>query len=190
MADSTIEARARKSARMVNDSNSHGRSASLPVNKFKYMLPSDGSCAPEAVGLCLAAVPSAAVTADWAQVTCKNCLRLEGNRARQSRDGTVDANRSKSANATLVNSSPESPSRAIGQVPHESEPISGHSVLTLEEAAGVLRCSKSHFINLVHGRVLGVPPLPHLSVGRRIVIRRESLERWLAAVETHGDRTA
>ncbi len=55
--------------------------------------------------------------------------------------------------------------------------------LTLVEAALVVRCSKAHLLNVVHGRVANVPPLPHVKIGRRILIRRESLERWLVALE-------
>jgi excisionase family DNA binding protein len=63
-------------------------------------------------------------------------------------------------------------------------------VLTLEEAADLLRVSKSHLLNILHGRVRGVPPLPQLAIGRRIIIRRESLERWLAAAESLRDTVA
>jgi excisionase family DNA binding protein len=57
-------------------------------------------------------------------------------------------------------------------------------ILTVEEAASVLRCSKAHLLNVIHGRVPNVPPLPQVKIGRRILIRRESLERWMAAMET------
>ena len=57
-------------------------------------------------------------------------------------------------------------------------------VLTLEEAARVMRCSKAHLLNVIHGRVANVPPFPSMRVGRRLLVRRESLERWLAAVES------
>jgi excisionase family DNA binding protein len=57
------------------------------------------------------------------------------------------------------------------------------NVLTLPEAAQLMRCSKAHLLNVIHGRVANVPPLPCVRIGRRILIRREALERWLAAVE-------
>jgi excisionase family DNA binding protein len=56
-------------------------------------------------------------------------------------------------------------------------------ILTLPEAAQVLRCSKAHLSNLLNGRVPGARPLPHVSVGRRKLIRRESLELWLHDAE-------
>jgi excisionase family DNA binding protein len=57
-------------------------------------------------------------------------------------------------------------------------------ILTLPEAAQLLRCSKAHLSNLLNGRVPGARPLPHVSVGRRKLIRRESLEQWLDDAET------
>ena len=56
-------------------------------------------------------------------------------------------------------------------------------VLTLSEAAAVVRCSKAHLCNILNRRVPGVPELPHLVLGRRKLIRRCSLDRWLADVE-------
>lgn len=58
-------------------------------------------------------------------------------------------------------------------------------VLTIEEAARELRTSKSHISNILHARVSGVPPIPHMKMGRRVLIRRSSLERWKEEVETH-----
>jgi|SRR5437773_11166921 len=57
-------------------------------------------------------------------------------------------------------------------------------ILTLPEVAQLLRCSKAHLSNLLNGRVPGARPLPHVSVGRRKLIRRESLEHWLNDTET------
>ena len=59
-------------------------------------------------------------------------------------------------------------------------------ILTLAEAATVLRCSKSHLSNLLNGKVLGMPPLPTVRVGRRVLFRLESLEDWLGQVESVG----
>ena len=56
-------------------------------------------------------------------------------------------------------------------------------ILTLNETARLLRCSKAHLSNLLNGRVHGARPLPHVSVGRRKLIRRASLEDWLSAAE-------
>jgi len=51
-------------------------------------------------------------------------------------------------------------------------------VLTIEEVADELRCSRAHVHNLINGRVSGVNPLPAIPLGRRRIVRRETLEEW------------
>ena len=58
-------------------------------------------------------------------------------------------------------------------------------VLTLIESARELRCSKAHLHNVIHGKVPGLPPLPVLRIGRRVLIRGEAFRQWLLAVEAH-----
>jgi len=57
-------------------------------------------------------------------------------------------------------------------------------ILTLKEAAELIRCSRTHLQNATNGRVANVPTLPCIRVGRRVLIRLEALEVWLRAVET------
>ena len=57
-------------------------------------------------------------------------------------------------------------------------------ILTATELAEDLRCSKAHAHHLINGTVAGVPPIPALRLGRRAVVRRSSLERWKAQVES------
>lgn len=54
-------------------------------------------------------------------------------------------------------------------------------VLTVREVAQILRCSKAHVSNVMNGKVPGVPKLTHIALGRRKLIRREWLERWMEA---------
>ena len=54
-------------------------------------------------------------------------------------------------------------------------------LLTLDELARFLRCSKGHVSKLVRGSVRGVVRLPVVRLGRRVLVRREELFRWLAA---------
>lgn len=56
-------------------------------------------------------------------------------------------------------------------------------VLTAEEVADDLRCSRAHVYNLLNGKVRGVSPLPYICMGRKRGIRRTSLEAWKAANE-------
>lgn len=70
------------------------------------------------------------------------------------------------------------------RAPNETAGRSHPAILTLKEVAQVLRCSKAHAANLIKGTVKGVPRLEHLSVGRRKLIRREWLDRWMEANKT------
>jgi excisionase family DNA binding protein len=55
--------------------------------------------------------------------------------------------------------------------------------LTLGDVADLLHCSKAHICKAVAGRVSGCPPIPAVSLGRRRLIRRQSLIDWLEANE-------
>lgn len=59
-------------------------------------------------------------------------------------------------------------------------------VLTIGEVAELLRCSKAHVQNLLAGKVAGAAPLPFIPIGRRKLIRRQSLFRWLEHAEASG----
>jgi len=56
----------------------------------------------------------------------------------------------------------------------------GPLVLTVAEVATRLRCSKAHVCNAINGKVRGVTPLPAISMGRRKLVRRSTLESWLS----------
>ena len=58
------------------------------------------------------------------------------------------------------------------------------SILTVKEVAGILRCSKAHVHNAIHGKVHGLPKLTHLTMGRRKLVRRDWLEQWLESNKT------
>ncbi len=54
------------------------------------------------------------------------------------------------------------------------------SVLTLTETARFLRCSKAHASKLARGQVRGVPILPVVRLGRRILVQKTVLFDWLS----------
>jgi hypothetical protein len=58
--------------------------------------------------------------------------------------------------------------------------------LTIAETANTLRCSKAHVQNLLAGKVPGAQPLPYVPLGRRKLIRHESLLRWMEKAEVAG----
>ena len=74
------------------------------------------------------------------------------------------------------------PLRAHDYVP-PSFPNDGPSLLTVAEAARELRCSRAHVHNIIVGKVPGLPPLPVLRIGRRVLIRHEALRVWMLSVE-------
>jgi excisionase family DNA binding protein len=56
-------------------------------------------------------------------------------------------------------------------------------ILTTREVARELRCSKAHVHNMINGKVAGTMPLPAITLGRRRLVRRASLNEWLRANE-------
>jgi helix-turn-helix protein len=56
-------------------------------------------------------------------------------------------------------------------------------VLTIPEVAAELRCSKAHVYNIINGKVRGVSCLPAITMGRRKLVRRGTLDRWKRANE-------
>jgi len=52
-------------------------------------------------------------------------------------------------------------------------------LLTMWEVAKLLHCSKAHVCNAVAGKVRGCPPIPAVSLGRRKLVRRETLLQWI-----------
>jgi excisionase family DNA binding protein len=63
-------------------------------------------------------------------------------------------------------------------------PDTAFDLLTMAEVAGLLHCSKAHVCNLAAGKVRGCLPLPAVHMGRRVLVRRESLMIWLDKNET------
>jgi excisionase family DNA binding protein len=56
-------------------------------------------------------------------------------------------------------------------------------IMTAAEVARYLHCSKAHVYNAIKGKIDNVPPLPALSLGRRRLVRRATLESWITANE-------
>jgi hypothetical protein len=64
-------------------------------------------------------------------------------------------------------------------MPGATDRLSDFDLLTLADVARLLHCSKAHVCNAVAGRVRGCPPIPAVSLGRRKLVRRESLAAWI-----------
>ena len=52
-------------------------------------------------------------------------------------------------------------------------------VLTTDEVARELRCSKAHVSKAISGKLPNVTPLPVVSMGRRKLVRRAALVKWI-----------
>lgn len=61
----------------------------------------------------------------------------------------------------------------------DSTPLHDFDLLTLAEVAAVLHCSKAHVCNAVAGKLHGCAPIPAVSLGRRKLVRRQSLLMWI-----------
>ena len=62
-------------------------------------------------------------------------------------------------------------------------------ILDIKAAAIYLGVSRSHMSHILAGKVAGVPAIPHVRAGRRALIRRAVLDRWLLDQE-HGVATS
>jgi hypothetical protein len=67
--------------------------------------------------------------------------------------------------------------------------MDGFDLLTLAEVAKVLKCSRAHATNAVAGRLRGCAPIPALTLGRRKLVRRETLLAWIACNESAAGAT-
>ena len=56
-------------------------------------------------------------------------------------------------------------------------------IMTVDEVAARLRCSKAHVCNAINGKVKGVTRLPAIRMGRRLLVRASALMNWLSQNE-------
>ena len=54
---------------------------------------------------------------------------------------------------------------------------------TMKEASALLRCSRSHLSNAIHGKLNSTPLLPCVRIGRRVLFRLEELEKWVGQLQ-------
>lgn len=64
--------------------------------------------------------------------------------------------------------------------------LNDFDLLTLAEVAKLLHCPKAHIGKVVSGRVRNCPAIPCVRLGRRKLVRRESLVRWIEENESSG----
>ena len=59
------------------------------------------------------------------------------------------------------------------------EIVKDESILTINDVAAILRCSKTHVSHVLAGKIAGIPRLTHIAMGRRKLVRREWLNQWM-----------
>ena len=72
---------------------------------------------------------------------------------------------------------------AILEKEPESMAADPNEILTVHQAAEVLKVSYSHMLRLIRGEVSGMPPVYHVRAGRSVRIRRGALTDWIRNVE-------
>ena len=60
------------------------------------------------------------------------------------------------------------------------------AIMDIKNAANYLGVSRSHLSHILAGKVPGVPIIPHVRAGRRALIRRAAIDRWISQQE-QGD---
>jgi hypothetical protein len=59
---------------------------------------------------------------------------------------------------------------------HEME--QQNDIVSIDEIATNLRCSRAHVYNAINGKLAGISKLPAICMGRRRIVRRSSFESW------------
>jgi hypothetical protein len=66
--------------------------------------------------------------------------------------------------------------RYLGEI---LKPCTKSLVLSLKQAEAYLQVSKAHLSNVIDGKVSGMPPVRSFRLGRRVLIKREWIDKWL-----------
>jgi hypothetical protein len=61
--------------------------------------------------------------------------------------------------------------------------VQDFDLLTMVEVAALMHCSRAHVCKAVAGRLPGCAPIPSVSLGRRKLVRRQSLLAWIETNE-------
>jgi excisionase family DNA binding protein len=64
-----------------------------------------------------------------------------------------------------------------------SPAFQSREILDIRAAANYLGVSRSHLSHILAGKIPGVPAIPHVRAGRRALIRRTVIDRWLLEQE-------
>jgi len=65
--------------------------------------------------------------------------------------------------------------------------LTDNDLLTIADVARLLHCSKAQVCRVMAGTVRGCSPIPLVALGRRKLVRRETLLAWINTNEHTGD---
>jgi hypothetical protein len=63
--------------------------------------------------------------------------------------------------------------------PQMQEVLKDNHILTINDVAAILRCSKTHVSHVLAGKIPDIPRLTHIAMGRRKLVRRDWLDQWM-----------
>jgi hypothetical protein len=63
-------------------------------------------------------------------------------------------------------------------------------IMDIKAAADYLGISRSHLTHILAGKVPGVPAIPHVRAGRRALICRTVIDRWILEQEQYQGAAA
>jgi len=70
-----------------------------------------------------------------------------------------------------------------GTMSARNQAIAYREIMDIKAAANYLGVSRSHLSHILAGKVPRVPVIPHVRAGRRALIRRAVIDRWLLEQE-------
>jgi len=76
-----------------------------------------------------------------------------------------------------------------GTVTTGNQTFANREIMDIKAAAIYLGVSRSHLSHILAGKVPGVPAIPYVRAGRRALIRRAVIDRWILE-QKHGVATA
>ena len=68
-----------------------------------------------------------------------------------------------------------------------NQAIAYREIMDIKAAANYLGVSRSHLSHILAGKIPGVPAIPHVRAGRRALIRRAVIDRWILDQEHSQD---
>jgi hypothetical protein len=66
-----------------------------------------------------------------------------------------------------------------GTVSAGNQAFAYREIMDIKSAANYLGVSRSHLSHILAGKIPGVPAIPYVRAGRRALIRRSVIDRWI-----------